>query len=72
MVFAPFPQFKPVAAMVIITGVTLGGESGFLVGAIGAFVSNFYFSQGPWTPWQMFSFGIIGFVAGVIFQKGIL
>ena len=72
MVFAPFPQFKPVAAMVIITGVTLGGESGFLVGAIGAFVSNFYFSQGPWTPWQMFSFGIIGFLAGVIFQKGIL
>lgn len=72
MVFAPFPQFKPVAALVIITGVTLGAESGFLVGAVGAFVSNFYFSQGPWTPWQMFSFGIIGFLAGVIFQKGIL
>ena len=50
----------------------LGGETGFLVGAITAFVSNFFFGQGPWTPWQMFSFGIIGFLAGIMFQKGIL
>ncbi|MBP1760551.1 MAG: metal ion transporter rane-spanning subunit, partial [Firmicutes bacterium] len=54
------PGFKPVIALVIITGVCFGGESGFLVGAITAFVSNFFFGQGPWTPWQMFCFGIIG------------
>ena len=66
------PQFKPVAAIVIISGVAFGGETGFLVGAITAFVSNFFFGQGPWTPWQMFSFGIIGFLAGIMFQKGIL
>lgn len=63
------PQFKPVAAIVIISGVAFGGETGFLVGAITAFVSNFFFGQGPWTPWQMFSFGIIGFLAGIMFQK---
>ncbi|WMM25822.1 ECF transporter S component [Tissierella sp. MB52-C2] len=70
--FYMLPQFKPVVAIVIITGVSLGPESGFLVGAMTGFVSNFFFGQGPWTPWQMFCFGIIGFLAGILFQKKIL
>lgn len=70
--FAPLPEFKPVIAMVIISAVCFGSETGFLVGAVTGFVSNFFFGQGPWTPWQMFSFGIIGYFAGVLFQKGIL
>lgn len=68
--FFMLPQFKPVVAIVIISGVCLGAESGFLVGAVSGFVSNFFFGQGPWTPWQMFSFGIIGFIAGILFKKG--
>ena len=70
--FFMLPQFKPVTALVIIAGVCFGGETGFLVGAVTGFVSNFFFGQGPWTPWQMFAFGIIGFIAGVLFRKGIL
>ncbi len=70
--FFMLPQFKPVVAIVIITGVTLGPEAGFLVGAMAGFVSNFFFGQGPWTPWQMFCFGIIGFLAGILVQKGLL
>lgn len=70
--FYMLPQFKPVVAIVIIAGVSLGPESGFLVGAMTGFVSNFFFGQGPWTPWQMFSFGIIGFLAGILFKKGLL
>jgi len=70
--FIMIPQFKPVIAIVIITGVCFGPTSGFLVGAISAFVSNMFFGQGLWTPWQMFCFGIIGFLAGVLFQKGVL
>ncbi|MDR0906493.1 MAG: ECF transporter S component, partial [Oscillospiraceae bacterium] len=70
--FFMLPQFNPVVALVIIAGVAFGGESGFLVGAMTGFVSNMFFGQGPWTPWQMFSFGIIGFLAGVLFRKGIL
>lgn len=70
--FFMLPQFKPVVAIVIISGVTLGAESGFLVGAVSGFVSNFFFGQGPWTPWQMFCFGIIGFLAGILFKIGIL
>ena len=66
------PQFKPVVAIVIIAGVCFGGEAGFLVGAVSGFVSNFFFGQGPHTPWQMFAFGIIGFLAGVLFKKGLL
>lgn len=67
--FFMLPQFKPTAAIVIITGASLGAEAGFLTGALAGFVSNFFFGQGPWTPWQMFSFGIIGFLAGLIFRR---
>ncbi|NLZ29035.1 MAG: ECF transporter S component, partial [Firmicutes bacterium] len=70
--FFMLPQFKPVVAIVIVAGVAFGGETGFLVGAVTGFVSNMFFGQGPWTPWQMFAFGIIGFFAGVLFKKGLL
>ena len=70
--FFMLPQFKPVVALVIIAGVCFGGETGFLVGSVTGFVSNFFFGQGPWTPWQMFAFGIIGFIAGILFKKGFL
>lgn len=70
--FFMLPQFKPVVALVIITGVCFGGETGFLAGAVTGFVSNFFFGQGPWTPWQMFAFGMVGFVAGILFKKGFL
>ena len=70
--FFALPQFKPVVALVIISGVCFGGEAGFLVGAITGFVSNFFFGQGSWTPWQMFAFGIIGFLGGILFRKGFL
>ena len=66
------PQFKPVIAIVIISGIAFGGETGFLVGAMTMLASNVLFSQGPWTPWQMFCMGIIGFLAGVLFRKGLL
>ncbi len=71
-VFFMLPHFKPVVAIVIITGVCFGAEAGFLVGATTGFVSGFLFGQGPWTPWQMFAFGIIGFIGGILFKKGLL
>ena len=70
--FFMLPQFKPVMALTIIAGVAFGGETGFLVGAVTMLTSNVMFSQGPWTPWQMFAMGIIGFLAGVLFRKGLL
>ena len=66
------PGFKPVAALVILSGVAFGGETGFLVGAMSMLTSNVLFGQGPWTPFQMFAMGLIGFLAGVSFQKGVL
>ena len=63
------PQFKPCVAIIIITGIMLGKQAGFLCGALTAFVSDFFFGQGPWTPWQMFAFGIIGFISAIVFQK---
>ena len=66
------PEFKPVLAIIIISGICFGGEVGFLVGAVTGFVSNFFFGQGPFTPWQMFAFGLVGFIAGLIFNKRII
>ena len=71
-VFFMLPQFKPVLALTIVAGVALGAESGFLVGAMTMLLSNMLFSQGPWTPWQMFSMGLAGFLAGILFRKGLL
>ena len=70
--FFMLPEFKPVVAMTILAGVAFGGETGFLVGAMTMLVSNMLFSQGPWTPWQMFAMGIIGWLAGVLYRKGVL
>lgn len=70
--FFMLPQFKPVLALTIIAGVAFGGETGFLVGAMSMLLSNIFFSQGPWTPYQMFSMGLIGFLAGILFRKGLL
>ncbi len=71
-VFFMLPEFKPVMAVTIISGVAFGGETGFLVGAVTMLTSNILFSQGPWTPWQMFAMGITGFLAGIFFRKGLL
>lgn len=72
IVLSMLPQFKPVLAIIIIGGICFGGETGFLVGAITGFVSNFYFGHGAWTPWQMLAMGMVGFVAGIVFKKGYL
>ena len=53
MAFYALPQVKPSAAIIFLSGMVFGAESGFLIGAATGFVSNFYFGQGPWTPWQM-------------------
>lgn len=70
--FFMVPSFKPIVAIVIISGISFGGEAGFLVGAVTMLVSNFLFGQGPWTPWQMFAMGLIGFLTGILHQKGLL
>ncbi len=60
------PVFKPITALTVITAIYLGGEAGFLVGAMSALLSNFYFGQGPWTPFQMLAWGMIGLLAGLL------
>ncbi len=64
--FSFLPHFKPVTAIVVICGMYLGGEAGFLCGALSALISNFMFGQGPWTPFQMFAWGILGLIAALL------
>lgn len=63
------PGFKPITAVIMISGIAFGPEAGFLTGAVSAFASNFFFSQGPWTPWQMMAYGFGGFLAGLVFHR---
>ena len=65
-VFGRFiPLFKPITAITIITGMYLGGETGFLVGSMSAVISNIFVGQGPWTAFQMLAWGLIGLIAGL-------
>ena len=58
--FAAVPNVKPTTDIVLISGYALGGGPGFAVGALAGLVSNFFFGQGPWTPWQMAAWGATG------------
>ena len=66
--FAVMPYLKVITGIIMITGIAFGPQAGFLTGAIAAFASNFFFGQGPWTPWQMFAYGFSGFWAGLVFH----
>lgn len=72
VLFAPIPDVKPVSAIAAIAGATLGRRSGFMVGAVAALVSNFFFGQGSWTPWQMYAWGLVGYLGGVFADRGLL
>jgi energy-coupling factor transport system substrate-specific component len=64
--FAPIPNVQPTTFVIIVSALTLGPESGFVIGALAAIVSNLFLGQGPWTPWQMYAWGIIGLMAGML------
>ena len=70
VLFSPLPDVKPVSAIAIVAGATLGRRSGFVVGALAALLSNVFFGQGPWTPWQMYAWGLVGYVGGVLAERG--
>lgn len=64
--FAPVPNVKPTTDIVLIAGYVLGGAPGFVVGAVAALTSNLFFGQGPWTPWQMTAWGLVGVLGAVL------
>ncbi len=67
--FYLLPQVKPIAAVVIVAAICLGAERGYLIGAFSAFLSNFLFGQGYWTPFQMAALGTVGLLAGLLLKK---
>ena len=64
--FAPLAYVKPVSAVAIFAGAFLGRHAGFLVGALSALLSNVFFGQGSWTPWQMYAWGLVGYLGGLL------
>lgn len=67
--FAPIPSVQPTSFVIIMAALVFGSETGFMVGSIAAIVSNIFLGQGPWTPWQMFCWGMMGFTAGLLRNK---
>jgi energy-coupling factor transport system substrate-specific component len=67
--FAAIPNVKPTTDIVLIAGFALGGAPGYVVGAVAALSSNFFFGQGPWTPWQMAGWGLVG-IGGALLARG--
>lgn len=66
----PIPNFKAIFAIIMLSGIAFGPEAGFMVGAVSALGSNFFYGQGPYTPWQMMAYGAGGMLAGFAFQRG--
>jgi energy-coupling factor transport system substrate-specific component len=64
--FAPLPNVKPTTDIVLLSGYVLGGAPGFAVGAVAALASNLFFGQGPWTPWQMGAWGLVGVLGAAL------
>ena len=67
-VVIPIPNFKAAYALIMLAGIAFGPEVGFMVGAVTAFASNFFYGQGVFTPWQMFGYGAGGMLAGFAFR----
>ena len=70
LVFAPVASFKPVGAVIIVTAIAFGRQTGFVTGALTALSSNMFFGQGPCTPLQMFAWCLIGYLAGTFSERG--
>lgn len=71
VLFAPFPNVKPMSAIIMTAGAALGSRAGFLTGALAALASNLFFGQGPWTPLQMYAWGLLGCLAGALSRRGL-
>lgn len=72
VLFNFLPQIQPVTAIVIIMGIYCGSQTGFLTGALSALVSNLFLGQGPWTPFQMLAWGLVGVLAAVLAKAPVL
>ena len=68
-VVIPIPNFKATYAIIMLSAIAFGPETGFLIGAMTALTSNFFFGQGPHTPWQMMAYGVAGLITGFAYQK---
>lgn len=67
--FYALPTVKPMCAIVMITAVCFGPQTGFICGVISMFASNFIFGQGMWTPFQMLGMGAVALIMGIIFHN---
>lgn len=67
--FASIPSVQPTTFVIMMAGFVFGAESGFMIGAVAALASNMILGQGPWTPWQMVAWGLVGLTAGLLRNK---
>jgi len=66
VLMAPIPSVQPSTFIIVLSGYVFGPLEGFIVGSTTALVSNFLLGQGPWTPWQMLAWGLVGLASGLL------
>ncbi len=60
---------KPTSFIIMVSGIVFGGWAGFIVGSLTGLVSNIFISIGPYTPWQMALWGLMGLSASLVKGK---
>ncbi|WP_442599677.1 ECF transporter S component [Neobacillus sp. D3-1R] len=70
--FASIPSVQPTTFVIMMSGFVFGAESGFMIGAVAALASNMILGQGPWTPWQMVAWGLVGLTSGLFNKSWIM
>lgn len=66
IILSSIPSVQPSSFIIMLSGIGFGKEIGMMVGVITALSSNLVLGQGPWTPWQMFLWGLMGYLSGVL------
>lgn len=70
--FASLPSVQPTTFVIMMAGLVFGAESGLIIGVVAALASNMILGQGPWTPWQMVAWGLVGFTAGMLRNRSFM
>ncbi|WP_295722520.1 ECF transporter S component [uncultured Methanobrevibacter sp.] len=69
LLLVSIPSVNLASFIIIMVGVVIGKEEGFLVGALTALVTSFFGGLGEWTIFQMLAWGLMGASAGYLTSK---
>lgn len=64
IIFSSIPGVQPSSFIIIVSSLVFGKSIGSMIGIMTILLSNIILGQGPWTIWQVFVFGSMGYFFG--------